>query len=88
MTSTLLLASCNSSIHDSFNIPLQPLAEILKHGRTTREDNVLVQSSPDIDRRGLDNSIDNFGEGGQEIGRIDFGIEKDFRGEETFVSDI
>jgi len=88
MTSTLLLASCDPSIHNSFNIPLQPLSEIFKHGRTTRQDNVLVQSSPDINGRGLDDGIDDFGEGGKEIRRVDFGIEKDFRSEETFVSDI
>jgi hypothetical protein len=36
----------------------------------------------------LNDGIDDFGKRGEEIGRVDFGIEEDFRGEETFVSNI
>ena len=48
----------------------------------------LVQASTDIDRRGLNSTVDDLREGRQEIGRVDFRIEEDFRGEEALIPDV
>ena len=85
---TSLLASGNSSIHDSLDVSLQPLSKVLEHGGSTGQDDVLVQASSDIDWRSLDDSVNDLGEGSQKVGRVDFGVEEDFRGEETLVSDV
>jgi len=61
---------------------------MVKHGRTSREYNILIQSTTNIDRRGLDHLVDDLGERSEEIGRVDFGVEEDFGSEETFVSYI
>jgi hypothetical protein len=36
----------------------------------------------------LDDFIYNFGQGGQEVRRIDLGVEEDLRGKKTLVADI
>ena len=48
----------------------------------------LVETSPDIDGRLLDDGVDDFRQGREEVGRVDLGIEEDFGGEETLVADI
>jgi hypothetical protein len=48
----------------------------------------LIKSSSDIDRAGLNDSVNDLRKRGQEIRRIDLGIEENFRGKESFVSDI
>jgi len=55
-----------------------------RHHPTTH----LVKPSSDINRTGLDDSVDDLGKRGQEVGRVDLGVEKDFRGKESFVTDI
>jgi hypothetical protein len=82
------LTSRNPAIHNSLDIPLQTLAEILEHGTSSAQHDILVQSPPNINRRRLDDSVDDFGKRRQKVGRVDFGIEKDFRREETFVTNI
>jgi len=59
---------------------------MIKHGRTSRKNNVLIQPTTNIDGRGLNHLIDDLRERGEEIGRVDFGVEEDFGGEESFVS--
>ncbi len=49
---------------------------------------ILIQASTDIDRRGLNSTIDDLREGRQEIGRVDFRVEKDFGGEEALVTNV
>ena len=82
------LAAGNTTVHDGLDIPLQPLAKVFEHGGTARQDNVLVQTSTDVDGRGLDDRVDDFGQGSEEIGRVDLGVEEDFRGEETLVANV
>jgi hypothetical protein len=82
------LTARDSSIHNVFHVPLQPLPKVLEHRASTRQHNVLVQSSSDIDGTGLDDGVDDLGERGEEVGRVDFGVKEDFWGEETLVSDV
>lgn len=70
------------------DIALQAAPKVLVQGRSSRQDNVLVEASPDVDGGRLDDTVDNSREGGQEVGGVDFGVEEDFRGEESLVSDI
>lgn len=84
----LLLASSNSPVHDRLDVPLQPLAKVLEHGRSTRQHNVLVQASSHINRRGLDDGVDNLRQGREEVGRVYFGVEEDLGAKEPLVSDI
>lgn len=48
----------------------------------------LVKATPNIDRRLLDDVVDNIRERGQEVGGVDLRVEEDFRCEETFVTDV
>lgn len=48
----------------------------------------LVQASTDIDGRGLNRAVDDLRERRQEIGRVNFRIEEDFRGEEALVTNV
>ena len=48
----------------------------------------LVQAPSNVNRRLLDNSIDDLRERGQEVGRVNFRVEKDFRCKEALISDI
>lgn len=70
------------------DIPLQPPAEILVEGGAAGENDILVEASANVDGRLLDDAIDDGGERGQEVGGVDFGVEEDFRGEESFVANI
>lgn len=83
-----LLAPRNPPIHNRLDVPLQPLPKVLEHGRPPREHNVLVQIPPDVDGGGLDDRVNHFGQGGEEVGRVDFGVEEDLGSEETLVPDV
>ena len=48
----------------------------------------LIESSTDIDRRLLNDTIDDLREGGKEVGGIDLRVEEYLRREETFVADV
>jgi len=48
----------------------------------------LIQTTTDIYRWALNDVVNNLGERRQEIWWIDFWVEEDFRGQETFITDI
>ena len=48
----------------------------------------LVESSTDIDRRLLNDTIDDLRKGGKEVGGIDLRVEEYLGREETFVADV
>ena len=48
----------------------------------------LVQASTNVDGRRLNGAIDNLRERRQKVGRVDFRVEEDFRGEEPLVPDV
>ena len=64
------------------------LAEILVERAATGQNDVLVETPSDIDRGGLDHPVDDVGQGRQEVGAVDLGVEEDFGGEEALVADI
>ena len=82
------LARRDPLIHDPLQIALQPPPKVIKHGAAARQDNVRVQPAADVDRRVLDHLVDDLRERGQEVGRVDLGVEKDFGREEPLVADV
>lgn len=87
-TTALLLATGDTTVDNVLHVTLQTFAKVLEHGRTTREYNVLVQASTSVNRRSLDDVVDNLWKGRQEVGRVDFGIEEDFGGKEALVTNV
>jgi len=83
-----LLASLDTSIDGSLNISLKSLSEILEPGRTTKQNNVLIESTTGIDGAALNGVIDDLGEGSQEVAAVNFGVEENLGTEETFVTNI
>ena len=61
---------------------------MVKHGGTAGEGDVFVEPSADVDWGGLDNTVDDFRQRGEEIGGEDFGVEEDFWGQEPLVAYI
>jgi hypothetical protein len=48
----------------------------------------LVKPSSNIDRTGLNDGINDLGQGGQEVRRVDFRVEEDLGCQESLVSDV
>ena len=82
------LRCADARVHQVPDVALQAAAEVLVQCRAARQHDVLVEPAPHVDGRGLDDGVDDGGERGQEVGRVDFGVEEDLRGEEAFVADI
>ena len=70
------------------HVALQAAAEGLVQRGAAAEDDVLVEAAADIDRGGLDDRVDDGGERGEEVGRVDLRVEEDLRGEEALVPDV
>ena len=48
----------------------------------------LVQTTPDVNRRLLHNTIDDLWKRGKEVGRVDLWVEEDLGREETLITNI
>ena len=48
----------------------------------------LVQTTPNVNRRLLHNTIDDLWKRGKEVGRVDLWVEEDFGREETLITNI
>ena len=48
----------------------------------------LVKPSSNIDRTGLNDGIDDLGQGSQEVRRVDLRVEEDLGGQESLVADV
>lgn len=69
-------------------ITLNTTSEVLVHGGTTGECDVIVKLFAGIDGAGLDDGVDNIREGTGEIRREDLRVEEKLRAEETLITDI
>src|SRR5690606_20474482 len=83
-----LLTPPNPSIHKMSDISLQPASKVFVQCAASTQYNVLIQSSPDINRRALDNAVDNLRQRRKEFGAVNLRVEKDFRCKETFVTNV
>ena len=66
--STQLLTDFEPSVANTFDISLQSSTKILKHGRSTRQYNVLIQWPSHINRAVLNDCVNNFGYRRRKIG--------------------
>jgi len=82
------LATLDAEVHESLDISLQAFAEVLEHSGSSRQHNVLVQTTTSIDGAGLDGVIHHFGKRCQEITAHDLRIEEDLGTQETLISHI
>ena len=77
-----------AGVDKALDITLETTAKVLVEGGTARKDDVLVEATAGIDGAGLDGLVDEDGEGGEEVARVDLGVEEDLGGEETLVADV
>lgn len=87
-TTAAHLASADPRVDEVLDIALQPTPEILVQCATTRENDVLVETAPDVDGALLDDAVDDDGEGRQEVRRVDLRVEEDLGGKEALVADV
>jgi len=79
---------CNTVIDSTLDISLKTSSKVFEHGRSSRENNVTVETSTSIDRATLDGLIYNSWKRSEEIRRKDFRIEEELRSKESFVTNI
>lgn len=83
-----LLGELNASLDSALQVAFDTTTEILEHGGTTGEDDVLVQATADVDGAVLDDVVDDGGEGDGEVGGEDFRVEEDLRTQEALVTNV
>ena len=88
LTTAQLLAPLDPVIDSPLHISLQPLTEITEHSGTTRQNDVLVETTTTINRATLDSVINNLGERDQKVRGEDLGVEEGLRTQETLVTNI
>ena len=82
------LAGVDAVIHKVLDISLQPSAKIFVERAATRQDNILVQTATNVNGRLLNDAINDHGQGSEEVGAVDFGVEEDLGGEESLVPNV
>jgi len=70
------------------HITLKPAREILEHGGTTAQHDVLIETTASIDGARLDGLIDKDGKRSEEIAGEDLRVEEDLRSQETLVTNV
>lgn len=87
-TSAASLTGVNAVFNKMFDISLQSTAKVLVERRATGKNDILVETTTNIDGRGLNDAIDNCRQGCQEIRGVNLRVEEDFRCKETLVANI
>lgn len=87
-TSAAYLTGADAVVDQVLDIPLQPAAKVLVQRATTREHDVLVQTTTNVDGAGLDNAVDHGGQGRQEVGAVDLRVEEDLGRQEALVAHV
>lgn len=82
------LAGADAVVDQVLDVPLQPAAKVLVQRATTREHDVLVQATTDVDGAGLDDAVDHGGQGRQEVGAVDLRVEEDLGRQEALVAHV
>ena len=82
------LGSRQSLVNNVLQIALEPPVKVREHGASAAEHNALVQPSPDVDRRRLDDIVDDLGQRSQKVRRGNLRIEEDLGGEEALVPNV
>jgi hypothetical protein len=87
-TTAELLGSLDTVINKTLQVTVQTTTEVLVEGRTTRQDDVLVQTTTNVNGARLNDSIDDLRQRSQEIAAEDLGVEENFRAQESLVTNI
>lgn len=82
------LTGADAVVDQVLDVSLQPAAKVLVQRATTREHDVLVQATTDIDGAGLDDTVDDGGQGREEVGAVDLRVEEDLGRQETLIADV
>jgi hypothetical protein len=83
-----LLRELNASLNSALQVALDTATEVLKHGGTAGEDNVLVETTTNVNGAVLDDIVDYSGERDGEVAREDLRVEEDLGTQETLVTNI
>jgi len=83
-----LFTLSDTSIDGALDITVQTTSEVLEHGSTSRQDDVLVETTTNVNRARLNDRVDNLGQGGQKVAGEDFRVEENFGSKETLITNI
>lgn len=87
-TTAELLGSLDAVINKTLQVTVQTTTEVLVEGRTTRQDDVLVQTTTNVNRARLNDGVNDLGQGSQEVAAEDLGVEEDLRAQESLVTNV
>lgn len=87
-TTRKTLRKLNALLNSALQITLNTATEILEHGSSSRKNDVLVETTANIDGAVLDDVVDNSRKRDGEIRGEDLGVEEDLRTQEALVTDI
>lgn len=82
------LRGADAGVDQVADVALEPPPKVLVERAAAREHDVLVQTAPDVDGRGLDDAVHHVRQWREEVRRVDLRVEEDLRREETFVADV
>lgn len=82
------LRALDTLLNGTLQVTLDTTTEILEHGGSSRKNDVLVETTTNIDRAVLDDIVDDGGEGDGEVRGEDLGVEEDLRTQEALITDI
>lgn len=83
-----LLRALNALLDGALQVALNTATEVLEHGGSSRENNVLVETTTNVDGAVLDDVVDDSGEGDGEVRGEDLGVEEDFGTQEALITDV
>jgi len=87
-TAAAQLALADALVYQLLDVALQAATKVFVQRAAAGQDDVLVQAAAHVDGRRLDDLVDDNGERGQEVGRVDLRVEEDLRSQEALVTDI
>ena len=87
-TSATHLTGADAIVDQMLDVTLQPTTKVLVQRATTREHDVLVQTTTNVDGAGLDDAVNDGGQGRKEVGAVDLRVEEDLGRQEALVAHI
>jgi hypothetical protein len=88
LTARELLRAKRTLVNNTLNVTVQTATEVLEHGGSSGENDVLVETTTNVNGARLDNLINDLREGSQEIIGEHLGVEEDLGTQETLVANI
>lgn len=82
------LRALDTLLNGALQVTLDTATEILEHGGSSGENDVLVETTTDVNGAVLDDIVNDGGEGDSEVAGEDLRVEENLGTEETLVTDV